>query len=640
MTDPLAKLHELRFSESQIRDALALARAIVPAAPRVPAAGLRTVAAAAETAADMAGGRAALFAYGVEALDWAAVAFTGHRFHTLDADAQDALIQRWTDHPLLRWPLFVIGSLIESVHFDHQDAFAPWGLEHRKGGPPEPVRWLRQVVSGEDQADADPLECDVVVVGTGAGGAVVGSELADRGHAVVFLEEGKLYRRDSFNGSVLHAHHRFYRNQAKVVSWGNTMVPVLMGRLVGGSTAINTGTSFRTPPWILNEWCERIGTDALSPEAMAPHFDRVEQYLQIGPMDDKRIGPIGPVVARGCAALGWSHGRVPRNAPDCDEQSSCDFGCPSGGRRSMDLTYLPRAMGRGAMIVTDARANRILIENGRAVGVEARTTETGRTVRVRARAVIVAGGAVPTPLLLLSQGIANRSGQVGRNLSLHPGAAVSAWFDDVIEGFRHVPQSIYVDQFHRQGILLVGAQSPISIAPNLFQFHGRRLSEVISTYDHIATLGVLVKDSDPNGRVRVGPDGEPLITYRMVEADLQRTHRAVMHLLELFHAAGARRYYVLGHRMPTLETREDIERFRKRRPGPTDYLWTAFHPLGTVRMGTDPRTSVVGLDHECHDVPGLFVVDGSTVPGPTAVNPQLTIMAMADRAAGLIAAKL
>jgi choline dehydrogenase-like flavoprotein len=101
-------------------------------------------------------------------------------------------------------------------------------------------------------------------------------------------------------------------------------------------------------------------------------------------------------------------------------------------------------------------------------------------------------------------------------------------------------------------------------------------------------------------------------------------------------AAGARRIYpfVVGH--PPLDTAADLEAFRRERLGPSDFVWTSYHPLGTCRMGRDPRTSVVGLDHEVHDVPGLYVVDGSTVRGPIGVNPQMTIMAMATRAAARI----
>jgi choline dehydrogenase-like flavoprotein len=633
MNEQGATVSKKLLSTSGYRAAVALARAIIPAGRRLPGCGPRAVEASERLAEEMSAGGAMMFRQLVLALDWLAVLHTGSRFQKLGPAEREEVLRGWEQSSLMRWPLFVLAGLFKSTHFDHPEVYDAFDVEYFKGGPSEKVRWVTQVHSGDDW-DADELvECDVVVVGTGPGGAIVGKELADQGHAVVFVEEGRLYRREAFRGSVLTAHQKFYRGQAKVASWGNTMVPVLMGRLVGGSSAINTGTCFRTPDWILDRWCEDLHSDALSPERLRPHFERVERALQIGPNEDKLIGPIGPIVARGCEQLGWSHFKVPRNAPDCDTQSCCDFGCPSGARLSMDVTYIPKALERGAVLFTDTKATRVWIENGRAVGIEARSVERDRTIRIRSQAVVLACGAVPTPVLLQEQSICNRSGQVGRNLSLHPGAAVSGLFDDVIEGYKHVPQGVGCDQFHRQGILLLGAQSSLNIASHMFQFAGRRLTEVMDDFDRIGAMGVLVKDATQNGRVRPGLKGEPLITYWLQRKDLDQMHRGMVHIMELFRAAGARKLYPLGHRMPIIETDADFERFRKRRVAPSDIIWPSFHPLGTIRMGANPTTSVVGFDHETHDVKGLFVVDGGTVPGPTAVNPQLTIMAMADRAA-------
>lgn len=640
MNDPEANGHHKLLNTSQYRAAVALARAIIPQGRRLPGAGVRAVEASERLAEKMSAGGAMLFRQLVSLLDWLAVVQTGSRFQKLGPVQREEVLRTWDRSALMRWPLFVLAGLFKSTHFDHKEVYDAYDVEYDKGGPAEKVRWVSQVHSGDDWDPGEIVECDVVVVGTGPGGAIVGKELAEQGHAVVFVEEGRLYRRDAFKGSVLTAHEKFYRGQAKVASWGNTMVPVLMGRLVGGSTAINTGTCFRTPDWILDQWCEDMSTDELAPDRLRPHFERVERALQIGPNEDKIIGPIGDIVARGCEQLGWSHFKVNRNAPDCDAQSCCDFGCPSGARLSMDVTYIPMALERGALLFTETKATRVWIENGRAVGIEARTVVRDHKIHIRAQAVVLAGGAIPTPVLLQEQGICNLSGQVGRNLSLHPGAAVSGLFDEVIEGYKKIPQAVGIDQFHRQGILLLGAQGGLNFAPHMFPYCGQRLTDVMDNYDRITTMGVLVKDATQNGRVRPGLGGEPLLTYWLQPEDLEKMHRGMVHIMEVFRAAGARKLYPLGHRMPVIETDADFERFRKRRVGPTEIMWTSFHPLGTSRMGANPYTSVVGFDHETHDVKGLYVVDGSTVPGPTAVNPQLTIMAMADRAAKRIGEKL
>lgn len=612
---------------------MSLLRALVPAGARVPAVGDRTLSTTLQVAADMGGLSRASFGAIVQAFDMAAVVSTGRRFQHLSADAQDALIRKWEDSPLMRWPLFLLSNMVKIAHFDSTEAYAAYGVEFPKGGPAEPVPWLGQVQRGDDWDEHEVVECDVVVVGTGPGGAIVGKELAEAGHAVVYVEEGKLHRRDSFDGSGLTSTKNFYRGHGTMVAWGNNAVPVLMGRLVGGSTAINTAICFRTPTWILDEWCARIGTDELTAARLERHFERVERHIQAQPNAEKVIGPIGDIVARGCDKLGWSHFVLTRNAPDCDGQACCDWGCPSGARLSMDHNYIPMALGRGAVLFTETRATEVLIENGRAVGIIAESVGLKKQLRFRAQAVVLAGGAVPTPVLLLNQGICNSSGQLGRNLSLHPGVPASGEFDHPVEAYKYSPSGVGVDQFHRQGHMLVSVGLDINMVSSAYPVNGRRFTEFMDKYDRIGTMGVLVKDATRNGRVRVGPGGQPLITYWLQKADLAQIREGTSHIFEIFFAAGARRCYPLGHHMPVLQGPDDLVKWRRHKLSASDFVWTAFHPLGTAQMGRDPATSVVNLDHETHDVKQLFIVDGSTVPGPTAVNPQLTIMALATRAA-------
>jgi choline dehydrogenase-like flavoprotein len=432
------------------------------------------------------------------------------------------------------------------------------------------------------------------------------------------------------------AHQRFYR---PVFSVGNVVMPIFVGRLVGGSTAINGGTSFRPPRWVHDRWCDDLQTDDLSAEALAPHFERVERILDVRPARREVIGPIGDVMARGCDALGWSHHPIRRNAPDCDGSGFCDFGCRQEARRSTQIAYLPPALERGAVLFASARARRVLVEGGRAVGIEAES-KRGKRVSIRARATVLAGGAIPTPLLLLEQGLANRSGQVGRNLSVHPSGGFLAEFDDPIDGHRHVPQGYACDHFLRDGILMTAAQPALNIAPLLFPFSGRRLMGVLDRMSRIAGFGLLLRDASANGRVWRDVGGMPLVTYNISADDTARMHRAMTLAGDMCAAAGAKTLYPVVFGQDPLQGPADFARFRSARLAPSDVNWLSYHPLGTCRMGRDRRTSVVDLDAQSHDVPGLFVVDASIVPGPLGVNPQLTIMAWATRAAGRIAALL
>jgi choline dehydrogenase-like flavoprotein len=619
----------------QYRSALALAEAIIPGSATLPQADEVTVARAHDIVQAFHPTLARGWRVAQATLAAAAIAQTGRPFDALSAVRQEALIRQWEDDPILKTPLGLVALVYKFVHFDQESVYEKMGGKFNVVRGIETPRWLRQIHPAEEWA-ADEVECEVVVVGTGAGGAVVGRALADRGFAVVFVEEGEHHRRDAFDGSSVRAHQRFYRG---AFSLGNVAMPMFMGRLVGGSTAINGGTCLRAPPWIHDRWSEDTGTDDFGAQAMKPYFDEVERVLEVQAAERRRIGPIADVMARGCDALGWSHFVIRRNAPGCDGSGFCDFGCRTDARRGTNIAYIPPALEKGALLFTGLRAERVILERGRAAGVDA-TTKNGRSIRVRARAVVLAGGAIPTPLLLLKQGICNTSGQVGRNLTAHPSSGFSAIFDHDIRGHAHIPQGYGCDEFLRDGILITAAQPDLNVAATVIPLAGRRLMETLGRINQLAYFALLVRDSTRNGRVWRDVGGFPAITYSVAPEDVDRMHRAMVHAGEMCLAAGAKRLHPTALKMRALNGKGDLDAFRKTRLSPAEIVWTSYHPLGTCKMGPDPKQSVVDTSHETHDVPGLYIVDGSTVPGPLGVNPQLTIMAMATRAGAKIAERL
>lgn len=619
-----------KFSPAELRAATALAEAMLPGSRLVRPADENLVAYVARVAHDVAPPLVKVFAKLATFLDRAAIARSGRLFSDLDADAQQSMLERWYEDPVMRGPVGLVAFACKFMHFDASRGY--WHGPKTNVAPQlEPLAYASQIVDGD--AQRGDLECDVVVVGTGAGGAVAGKELADRGFAVVFVEEGRYWRRDSVSGTSVDAYYKYYRG---AIALGPSPFPVFMGRMVGGSTAINGGTCFRTPGWVLDEWCERLGTEDFSEERLTPHFEQVERTLGVAPADRALVGPAADVIERGCKRFGWANGPILRNASACEGAGFCDFGCPTDARRSTNLSYIPPALRKGAVCLTGLRADEILLERGRAVGVSA-VTKRGRRVRVRARAVVLAGGALPTPTLLLHQGLCNSSGQLGRNLSLHPSTALSALMDEPIRGPRRMPQGWQVHEFLRQGLLLTHAQSDDNFSGVQFTYYGRRLMDVLDGFDRMAGLAILVRDEAQQGRILRNAWGHTLLKYALTREDLDRTHLGLVHGAELLLAAGAKEVYVPLPGVLPLRTRDELERFRHTTIAPSQPQNLSYHPLGTARMGRDPRTSVVGLDHQTHDVPGLWLVDGSTVPGPPGVNPQVTIMAMATRAATLIA---
>ncbi len=547
---------------SAVRSEVSLAEAILPGSFQIPAADERTVATAEEVAAKIHPMLPGALRVALQALDAAAVASSGRPFHSLSAAEQDAQLARWEHDPVLQSPLALVSLLFKLVHFDRVQP--PARSENGSAGLPlvlDQPRWLRQIHRADDWEDGD-VECDVVVVGTGAGGAIAGWELSRRGHAVVFVEEGEHHRRDAFDGSSIRAHERFYRAAFSV---GNVVMPIFVGRLVGGSTAVNGGTTFRTPPWILSRWCEELGTDDFSPSAMEPYFDRVEAVLGVAPAEKRRIGPIADIVARGCDALGWSHFRVRRNAPDCDGSGFCDFGCGRDARRSTNIAFVPPALERGSMLLCGARVDRVLVEGGAARGVEA-VSPRGRRVRVRANAVILAGGAIPTPLLLQSEGLCARSGQVGRNLSLHPSTGLSAVFDEDVEGHRSSRRATDAIRFLPDGIMILAAQATRNVAPVLFSSTGRRLVDALSQVDRLASFGLMIRDASANGRVWREALDFPVISYQVSDEDVARMHRAMVHTMDMCLAAGAESSIRISSGWTPFATLEDFTTFESAFP--------------------------------------------------------------------------
>lgn len=619
------------YSPSEWAAAMALAEAIIPGGEHVRRADERTLADTVELLEHTFPQLSKVWGKSAQFFDHLAILGTGKRFRDLDHAGQEAMLARWEQSPALRGPLTAFMMGLKMTHFDRREVYEALGGKLNVVTNLEPARWLGQVVDASTYEGDRDVECDVVVVGTGAGGAVVGRELADKGHAVVFVEEGRLVRRDEFTGSSVKAHKEFYRGG---LSTGNNLFPVFMGRLVGGSTAVNGGTSFRTPSWVMDRWCEEMRTDDFTPDRMEPYFRKVESILQVEPAKRQFVGKIADIFGRGCDALGWSHFAIPRNAPGCEGSGFCDFGCRTDARRSTNISYIPPALEKGAMLFTKLRAERVLIEGGRAVGVEG-VDPNGKTIRVRGRAVIMAGGALPTPFFLMKQGLCGTSGQLGKNLTLHPSGGLSAIFDEEIRGWSAIPQGYGCDEFVKDGILLTAAQPDFNYAAIMFPFGGDRLMELMDGLTHVASFALLIADQN-KGRVLLDYDGSAAVHYHLTQADVDRYHRALIKMTEICWAAGAKRVMPTIFGWSSLDSRKDFERFKRAKLEASQLLLTSYHPLGTCKMGADPRTSVVDMNHQAHDLPGLFIVDGSTVSGPLGVNPQLTIMALATRAADRI----
>jgi choline dehydrogenase-like flavoprotein len=506
------------------------------------------------------------------------------------------------------------------------------------------------------------LEADVCVIGAGAGGAVAAAELAEGGARVVVLEQGVHHDPDDFTARPLQMMARLYRDGGQTTTLGSPPVLLPLGRGLGGTTLVNSGTCFRTPTHVLERWRSEHGLE-LGGGELDRCFERVERALSVAEVTPELAGANAAVARRGAERLGWSHGYLRRNARGCVGSGVCAFGCPTSAKQHTGITYVPRASAAGAQILTGADVRRIVVRAGRVLGVHARLAPGARLVaageegiahtwgggdgggalEVRAPRVVVAAGTIHTPLLLARSGVGDASGQLGRNLVLHPATAAFALMDEVVDMARGVPQSFYVDEFAPQGIMFEGVAGPPAYVALSLPLTGARHAAAMANYRRLAQFGLMVSDGSRGsvraigarlaraprgGRGRGMPSvpsvggGRALIRYDIAEDDVAKFRTGLARLEELFRAAGAREVYL------PLPLGVTPERARAR-----DLKLMAFHPLGTARADADPGRGVLDPDLRVHGVEGLHVADGSVMPSSLGVNPQITIMALATRLA-------
>lgn len=490
---------------------------------------------------------------------------------------------------------------------------------------------------GEREVEYD---ADVVVVGSGAGGAVVACELAEAGQRVLVLDEGP-YVPASRYGKMrpTESMRHLWRDGGFTMAFGLGDTPVInvhMGSAIGGSSLLTGGVCFRTPDSVLREWSEVMGLRELAPEAMDAAFTSAERAVHVEEVPIALRSRSTTLFGEGLRrAYGFELKPLRRNTKDCNGCGRCNFGCPHGSKMSVDITYLPRALAAGARIISDARVDRVRIKGDRAVGVNGHL-KNGRRGKARtpfvvhAKRVVVAGGAYTSPLLLGRSGVGGLSGQVGKNLTLHPGFRFMARFDQLVQGWKGALQSAYTDAFDSEGINNIGLFIPpgalAGTMPGIGPEHVARAEGI----PHLAVFGGMIHD-DAGGRV-YDVLGRPFMTYRMSAKNRAVIPGLMRRMARIFFAAGAREVIlpVLGLAPVTPDTLDSLD--LEHVPGKM-LECASQHPLGTCRMGTSPHHSVVDPDGQTHEVRDLYVADGSILPTSLGVNPQLTIMAMATRIA-------
>ncbi|WP_330231510.1 FAD-dependent oxidoreductase [Nocardia sp. NBC_00508] len=497
-------------------------------------------------------------------------------------------------------------------------------------------------------SETTELSCDVAIVGSGAGGGAAAAVLAEAGLDVVVLERGNYYDDRDFGTGELGALQHLYAPGPSASAEGQ--ITLVAGTCLGGGTVVNWSTSLPTPDDVRAEWAA-LGARHFAEAEFGDALDVVQRRLGV---TDRRSSTSArdSVLERGARALGWEVDTLPRNVTDaCDagvECGRCGYGCRLGAKQSVTKTWLADAADRGARLVVDADVRRIIVQNGRAHGVSALTSE-GVQIQVHARAVVVSAGAIQTPALLRRSGLRNQN--IGRHLRLHPAAAVFGVFDEEIrpwEGGLQTRICRHHSDLDGNGYGVIYETGPVhpGLATGFMSWRGAADHRaVMLDFAHSNAIGIITRDRDP-GSVAIDRSGEPFVEYRLSDYDAAHMHTGIVGAASILEAAGARRIFSghqagISYEPGTRGSHADFAAACQAAGyGPGQCSMGALHIMGSARMGGSPDISATDPDGATWEVPNIVVADASSFPTASGVNPMVSIEAIAYLNAKRLAAQL
>ena len=507
------------------------------------------------------------------------------------------------------------------------------------------------IYTGADIRKDTTLECDVCIVGSGAGGAHVAQRLASKGKHVIVLEEGGFHTSQRFDGRESNAYPMLYQERGARATADQSM-SILQGRAVGGTTVVNWTTCFRTPKHVFDHWHEHHDVQGISHDALIPHWQEIEKRLNVVQMKLEQVNKNNLVTWRGATKLGWHAGLLHRNVKHCAHTGYCGMGCPIDAKQSMLVTMLPEAVRAGADIYANAWVEHITREKRRCTSVVARMRDpktdlpNGLTLTVKARVTVLAGGGINTPALLLRSKV-DANGRTGMRTYLHPAIAALGLHEERIDPFVGSPQYVHSEQFVDRGadkmsFLLEGAP----LFPVLFATHspvfGKEKQALMDVLPHISNTLVLLHDGfdltnyDEGAQVTLHDSGLPRVDYKWTPRLVEGMKAGLTAALRIQLAGGAKQ--ALSSHPHYIKSEEEIDSLiAKSAFEPNKIPVGVAHVMGGCPMGTKERRSVVDsrtMRH--HGFDNMFVIDGSVFPTSLTVNPQLSIYGLASWASQFV----
>jgi choline dehydrogenase-like flavoprotein len=575
-------------------------------------------------------------------------------FASLSPEKREETLQKFANHwlPPLRQIFTVLKKLTTFIYygtsFDNKDNpnWAAIGYSIPKNdvenlqAPKKTQEKIQRPIKPIDIFKDTVLSCEILIIGSGAGGGVVAGELAEAGLEVIVAEKGIYLHDTEFSNREAESVAALYDAKGLLATKDGSMT-IFAGSNLGGGTTINWSGSLKTPDYILEEWAKEADLPFLLTPEYQKGFEAVMQATKVS-TNETIHNAQNQMLWQGSEKLGHLLKLMPRNTAGClahgtKECGYCSLGCKHGAKMSMTKTYLQRAFDKGAKIITQLAIEKILIENGKAIGAVGTYYGFGepKKVEIKAKKVVVAAGSIQTPALLLRSGLQHSA--IGKHLYLHPTTVVSAIYPQMIKSWEGVMMSAINDEFSRMtGNFGFKIETP-PVHAGLFGLgmpwvSAKQHKELVLKAQYAAHFIILTRDKF-GGSVKINKYGRPEVQYRLHDFDKQHILRGLAEGIKIHLAAGAKEAYLAhnelksykaGEGLSNLETTINSLKWQANRFG----LFSA-HQMGTCRMGGNRKTHAAKPTGELYEVKNLYVADGSLFPLCSGVNPMLSIQTLA-----------
>lgn len=420
---------------------------------------------------------------------------------------------------------------------------------------------------------------------------------------------------------------------------GNTVMPSMQPRNLGGGSVWNSAICLRTPDFILDKWALEDGLSDFAGGGLVPHYEAVERFMGVRMVEDDVLGPRNELFAEACQKVGYTPSRVLRNESGCKGSGECFTLCPNDAKFSTDRRGIPEVLALDGTVYTSVSAHKLITEGRSVKGIQGfvvdpTSDKKSFQVTIRAKVTVLAAGCLATPEILQRSGIGNA--RVGQNLRFHPGSMVMGEFDREIEPWSGATQGYHCLDFIEDGIKLEALWATSALMGSRFPGAGASLVGLLTNYRKMCSWDSWVSGEDSVGYVQYRPGRRSKLVYNIHQRDCNRMTESMAKLGEMFFAVGAKRIMTGVHGVTDPGGPEVIEQLRAKEFPVTHVPFASNHIFGTAAMGADRSRHAVDPSGALYDADNVYVCDTSLLPSTPGANPMLPMMAIVHKIAGHI----